>query len=443
MSLRPKKLGAGVLAGVLTTTLLAGCGGSASQEGSPESIEQALEEGGELTYWSWTPSGPAQVAAFEEKYPNVSVKLVNAGTGDTQYTRLQNAIKAGSGGPDVAQIEYYAMPQFEVIEALADLEPYGFADLEDKYSAGTWGSVTSGEQIFGLPQDSGPMALFYNKSVFDEFGLAVPTTWEEYIAEAAKLNAADPNRFITSDNGDAGFTTSMIWQAGGRPFEVSGEDITINLQDEGSMKWANTWNELVENKLLSATPGFSDDWYKQIAAGQIASFPIGAWLPSVLQGSVEDGSGDWRVAPMPTYDGGAPTTAENGGGAQVVMQQSENQALAAGFLRWLNSSEESVEVFLDEGGFPSTTAELTEQAFLESKPEYFGQQPINTLLSDASTEVSSGFSYLPYQLYANSIYGDTVGQAYENNSDLNEGLIAWQEALVEYGNAQGFTVTEG
>lgn len=442
MRLRSRKLGVGVLAGVLATVLLAACGSSGSQSGSPDSVDQAMKDGGTITYWSWTPSAPAQVKAFEKEYPKVTVKLVNAGTGNTQYTKMQNAIKAGSGGPDVAQVEYYAMPQFEVVKALEDLEPYGFSDLKDKYSPGTWGSVTSGKSVYGLPQDSGPMALFYNKKVFDQFGLTVPTTWDEYIADAKKLTAADPTRFITSDNGDPGFTSSMIWQAGGRPFQVSGDKVSINLQDAGSKKWADKWNELLENKLLSPTPGFSDDWYKQIANGQIASFPIGAWFPGILQGSVKDGKGDWRVAPMPTYGDGAPVTAENGGGAQVVMKQSKNPALAAGFLRWLNSSKASTKVFLESGGFPSTTADLTAASFRESTPAYFDGQPINTVLAEASKDVSSGFSYLPYQLYANSIYGDTVGQAYQSNTDINAGLVAWQKALVKYGKDQGFTVTE-
>ena len=53
-----------------------------------------------------------------------------------------------------------------------------------------------------------------------------------------------------------------------------------------------------------------------------------------------------------------------------------------------------------------------------------------------------GWSYLPYQVYANSIFGDTVGQSYQNGTDLNEGLTTWQDALVEYGNSQGFAVNK-
>ena len=158
--------------------------------------------------------------------------------------------------------------------------------------------------------------------------------------------------------GDAGFTTSMIAQAGGTPFTTDGDKVTINLQDEGTKKWTSTWNELVEQGLLSKTVGWTDDWYKQLGNGEIATMITGAWMPGNLESGVAQASGDWRVAPMPTYDGGTAQTANNGGSAEVVMKQSKNPALAAGFLKWLNSSKESTKVFMESGGFPSTTADL-------------------------------------------------------------------------------------
>src|SRR3954447_14417713 len=81
---------------------------------SAADLDAALQKGGTITYWSWTPSAEKQVAAFEAAYPKVDVKLVNAGTNKDEYTKLQNSIQAGTGGPDVAQVEYYAMPQFSL-----------------------------------------------------------------------------------------------------------------------------------------------------------------------------------------------------------------------------------------------------------------------------------------------------------------------------------------
>lgn len=431
------------VAALTAASVLAGCGSSddgssGAGEGSAEDLDAALEEGGTITYWTWTPSAEAQVAAFEDQYPNVDVKLVNAGTGNDHYTKLQNAIKAGSGGPDVAQVEYQALPQFALPGDLVDLRQYGLDDYADDYSPSTWAAVHAGEGLYGLPQDSGPMALFYNKEVFDKHGLEVPTTWDDYVDAAEKLKAADPSACITNDSGDAGFTTSMIWQAGGTPFQTEGDQVTIDLQDEGTQKWTGVWNQLVEGQLACTIPGWTEEWFKALGDGTIASIALGAWAPGVFEQSVPDGAGKWRVAPMPTYDG-QPATAENGGSTQSVLEQSKNPALAAAFVRWLNH-DEGVEPFLESGGFPATVADLQDPAFVDKESEYFGGQQVNQVLTDAATNVVEGWQYLPYQLYANTIYGDTVGKSYQAHSDLNDGLVSWQDALVEYGNEQGFSV---
>jgi multiple sugar transport system substrate-binding protein len=437
-----------VALGAVAALTLAGCagssgdgGGSTASSGGLDAVKAALAKGGEITYWTWTPQAEKQVAAFEKAYPKVKVNLVNAGTGNDEYTKLQNAVKAGSGAPDVVQIEYYAFPQFELGNALTDLSAYGFGDLKSDYTPSTWGSVTSGEKIYGLPQDSGPMALFYNKAVFDKYKLTVPTTWDEYIADAEKLHAADPKKYITNDIGDAGFTTSMIWQAGGHPFTTDDTKVAINLQDAGSKKWADTWNKLVTKGLVSPTASWSDEWFTGLGNGSIATLVTGAWMPGNLESGAPAGKGDWRVAPMPTYDG-QPASAENGGGGQAVTKQSKNPELAAGFLWWLNNSDDSISTFLAGGGFPSTTNQLKSQDFLDAAPEYFGGQKINEVLAKAADSVVTGWQYLPFQVYGNSIFGDTVGQAYANKSDLNSGLQKWQDALVQYGNAQGFSVNK-
>ncbi|WP_243062062.1 sugar ABC transporter substrate-binding protein [Humibacter sp. RRB41] len=425
-----------MVGGALVACSSTGTGSS----GSSDDVAAALAKGGTITYWSWTPSAKDQVAAFEKAYPKVHVKLVNAGTSNDEYTKLQNTIKAGSGAPDVAQIEYFALPQFALSKSLVDLTSFGFDKLKSDYSTGSWNDVNIDGGVYGLPQDSGPMALFYNKAVFDKYGLTVPTTWDQYVADAKKLHAANPDAYITSDTGDAGMATSMIWQAGGHPFTVNGTKVGINLQDSGTKKYTAVWNQLVENKLLSPVAGWSDDWFKGLGNGTIATLVTGAWMPGNFEASVPDGSGNWRVAPMPTYDGKA-ANAENGGSSQAVLKQSKNQALAAGFLKWLNNSKASTSIFVKSGGFPSTTSDLESSSFLNQAPAYFGGQKINQVLVDGSKNVLSGWSYLPYQVYANSVFSDSFSSAYTNGTSLDPALQSWQKALVSYGNQQGFTVT--
>ena len=131
---------------------------SASASGSASSLAAALQQPTTLTWWAWAPQDKDLVAAFEKQYPNVKINLVNAGTGTTEYTKLQNAIKAGSGVPDIAQIEYYALPQFALGGSLANLSSDGLGSDQSQFSSAVWDSVNVNGELVGLPQDTGPMA---------------------------------------------------------------------------------------------------------------------------------------------------------------------------------------------------------------------------------------------------------------------------------------------
>ncbi|BDZ42192.1 sugar ABC transporter substrate-binding protein [Paraoerskovia sediminicola] len=437
------------LAGIVSLGLTAcGSGDAGSGTEAPssadaeQSMEAALEKGGELTAWAWDPNMQEIVDSFEEEYPNVTVNLSNVGTGTDEYTSLQNAIAAGDGIPDVAVLEYYALPQFALGGALADLTPYGAADLDGTFSPGTWESVQQGGKIVGLPQNSGPMAMFYNKAVFDAHGIEVPTTWDEYYEAAKTLHEADPNAYITSDNGDPGFVESMIWQAGGRPYSVDGTDVSIDFSDEGSQKFATQWQKMIDEGLLSSVNGWTDEWFQGLGDGTIASLVTGAWMPTNLESGAAAASGDWRVAPMPQWEDGESVTSENGGGAMSVMEASENKELAYAFAHYVEVGP-GTQVHLDKGNFPATLAELNSDEFLNKEVEYFGGQKINEVLSQSATDVAPGWQFLPYQPYANSIFPDTAGKAYiDASTTLADGLQSWQDASVKYGNQQGFSVNK-
>jgi multiple sugar transport system substrate-binding protein len=431
----------------LSVTLgVAGCGSSGDDTKAAKSttvsdadLQASLDAGGTIKVWAWEPTLKPVVAAFEKKYPKVKVDLVNAGTGNDQYTALQNAITAGSGIPDVAQIEYYALPQFALAKSVTDLTGYGAGKLNGTFSPGPWNSVHQGSGIYGLPMDSGPMALFYNKEVFDKHKLTVPTTWAEYIADAKKLHAADPKAYITNDTGDAGFTTSMIWQAGGKPYTVEGTKVSVNFADSGTQKFTAAWQQLVSDKLVAPVTSWSDGWYKGLGDGSIATLVIGAWMPANLESGVKAGAGKWRVAPMPQWEAGAKTTAENGGSSLAIPAASTQKNLAYAFLKFADI-QEGVKTRIDGGAFPATTAELQSPEFLNADFKYFGGQKVNQVLSESAANVVTGWSYLPFQVYANSVFNDTVGKAYVTGTTLQNGLKAWQDASVKYGQKQGFTV---
>ena len=415
---------------------------SASGSASPSS-SSALSQPATLTWWAWAPQDKQLVAAFEKVYPNIKVNLVNAGTGTTEYTALQNAIKAGSGVPDIAQVEYYALPQFALGGSLADLGTDGLSSDQSQFSTAVWDSVQVGGKLVGLPQDTGPMALFYNKTVFDKYGLTVPTTWAQFAADATKLHAPNPKEYLTNDTGDPGFTTSMIWSAGGHPYAVSGtSDVTINLSssDSGTQKFVSLWSPLVSGGDLAPISSWSNQWYTGLSNGTIASLVTGGWMGVDLESGVPTGKGDWRVAPMPEWTAGTAANSENGGSADSVLTASKNQAAAAAFLQWVSTGQ-GAQLSASTGDFPASTTILNSSSWQNQPQAYFGGQAINQVLSKQSADVLPGWSYLPFQVYANSIFPNTVGQAYTGKGTLSAGLSAWQQQSASYGSQQGFTVT--
>ncbi|MFZ3468764.1 ABC transporter substrate-binding protein [Streptomyces sp. 4.24] len=435
----------GALAAVSALTLTAtACGSDASDGGGagggPQDVRAALEKGGKVTVWAWEPTLKKVVEDFEKKYPKVDVELVNAGTGDKQYTALQNAIAAGSGAPDVAQVEYYALGQFAIGESVEDLSSYGAQKYATSFTPGPWNAVTDDKAVHALPMDSGPMAFFYNKKVFDRHGINVPTTWDEYVEAARALHKADPKIFITNDTGDAGATTSLIWQAGGRPYKTDGTKVTVNFGDEGTKTYTATWQKLLDEKLVAPVSSWSDAWYKGLADGSLATLSIGAWMPANLSSGVASASGDWRVAPLPQWTKGAKASAENGGSSLAVPKAAKNKELAYAFAEFATTGA-GASTRVAEGAFPATRADLESPAFLDAPFPYFGGQKANQIFAESARNVAADWNYLPYQVYANSVFNDTVGKAYVSPTGLSEGLKAWQDVSAKYGKDQGFTVT--
>src|SRR4029450_10321665 len=92
----------------------------------------------------------------------------------------------------VAQIEFQYIPTFSLTKSLVDLRPYGAQAQQAKFVDWTWSQVTgSNGEIWGYPQDTGPMGMLYRQDIFDKHGIAVPKTWDEFAAAARKLPAAD------------------------------------------------------------------------------------------------------------------------------------------------------------------------------------------------------------------------------------------------------------
>ncbi|MBB5802923.1 multiple sugar transport system substrate-binding protein [Saccharothrix ecbatanensis] len=430
---------------VVAAATLAGCGSADEQPTGAAAVPAALEQPTTLTFWTWVPNIEKAIDRFETAHPKIKIDVVNAGQGPDHYLRLQNTLDTKIGAPDLAQVEYFALPQFATSGKIADLTPYGVTDLKDRFTASAWSQVLVEDRVYGIPQDTGPMVMFYRKDVFDRLGLEPPTTWDEYRQAGQRIKREEPGTYIASlDPVDFGTVGGLIWQAGGRPFtNRPNKSVGVNLTaDAGVDAFAEVWGSMLAEGAVEPATQWTDEWWKAMAEGRYATWVAGAWAQANLEKWIPETSGQWAVAPMPRWDPAKPTAAEHGGSSVAVTAVSKHKAAAVAFAQWLNSDPEgAASLNADVRLFPATKALLEDPAFREQPAPFFGGQPVNQVFAEASRGVSADWQFLPYQAYANTVFDNTVGKAISGESDLGTGLGKWQESITRHGRENGFTVS--
>ncbi len=440
MSLTRRALGrriAVALAAVASAGMISGLSSSAVY-----AAEDTSQAAGDITWWTWTPGVEPLVKMFEEAHPNIKVTVVNAGQGATEYTKLRTAIKAGSGAPDVAAIEYQYIATFS--RDLVDLNEYGADKLKDEYVDWVWAQSGVQDKHLGMPWDTAPMVIAYRTDIFEKYGIEVPKTWDEFAAAARKLHAAAPDIYLTNlAANDPGQFLSMTAQAGSRPYDYDGEaKLRLTLNDAGAKKWADFWTPLIKDGVVSTDSAWNDGWYKGLADGRYASWITAAWGPVFLQGTAKDTSGKWRVMPLPQWTAGENVSAAWGGSTYAVLKQSKNIAAAAEFAKWMSSSKEGTEfTAYNLFGFPATLALLSDPKYMDAKQPFFGGQEVAKVYAESTAGIDLSFQYSPFQDYVYSQMQTTLGKALADKSDLGAAFDEIQATVTEYAINQGFDVS--
>lgn len=434
------------LAGIIAlSTGLVGCAGGATgpaeETFTDSDIDNALEEGGSLLVWGWDASLPFIADAFMAEYPNVNVTVENVGNGFDTNQKLERAFIAGEGAPDVSYMNFSHSPQYAVSGDLDNLSRFGLDSLKDRFGPSYWTQNVINGKLYGIPSIGGPMTYWYNEAIFNEYGLEVPETWDDLLEQGKLLREQAPDIYM-ADGGDGNWTVSLLWQAGAKPFQVDGDTVTIDLTDEIAERVATRFDNFLEADVLAPWPTFSEDWFAGIAQGRVASLLSGGWMGSVLEGSVPEQSGQWKVALAPVETAGSPAAgAEVGGAGYVMTEQTDNELLAAGFLRFLSTSGGTSGV-LEINSIPTTIAALESADWQSQENPFFGGQNVNAVVAEASASVVQDWQWTPFHAYAEKIQPDTVGQAFVNRTGVLEGLAAFEADLRDYAVKQGFKLAE-
>ncbi|MHA7153820.1 ABC transporter substrate-binding protein [Arthrobacter sp. TMN-50] len=430
----------------ISALALTGCsaGGDSSGGGAEAAPCEASDGPVELTFTTWVPGMDQVVELWNEENPDIQVTVQTGPNGNSgTYQNFFNQIQAGNA-PDLGQIEYDALPNFRVQDGLENIaECAGVTEAADQFVDWTWGQTTFGEEgsVYAIPQDSGPMAMYYRADLFEEAGIEVPTTWEEYAVAAEQIKAE--GSYITNfPKTDVNWFAGMVWQNGGQWFANDGESWDVNLTSPESEEVATYWQDLLSEDLVSTLPSFSDEWNASFNEGQQWTWVSAVWGATTLSDGAPDTAGKWAVAPMPQWEAGGETAGNWGGSSTAVLKGSEHPAEAAQFALWLNTDPEALALANELGGLYPAAKSATELEAFAGGVEFYDGQQIYDVFAEASANVDPNFTWGPTMTQTYTDVSDGFGAAIGGSGTLMDALAEGQQQTIDALKAQSIPVAE-
>lgn len=402
---RRRLLGLGL--GTAAAGVLAGCStpGTTSVNNRPQVPAKSPGEKITLTYWAWLKDLQKVADIWNAQHPDVQVQTVwipggNAGG----YQKLYSAL-AASGGPDLGQIEMRSIPEFMLVNGLVDLNRYGAAQHAASFDKTLWSQVSFSGGVYGIPQDSGPMAFYYQPDVLNKVGAQPPRTWDDWFAVATEVHrtGAHLECFPLSD---AAVFCALATQAGAQWLRPRDDHWEIDMTDDATMKVARFFDKAIDAGIVTTDfNAFSPAWFAACAKGGIAALTGASWADALIKG-IAGGSGRWRVAPMPRWDTGFGSSYW-GGSTTAVLANSRHPKEALEFAVWLNSSAAGVDALIENSGI-GWSATPSHIGTPRQQPSAFfsGQNYNEEIFVPAATQQNPDWSWWPITQQSFNILAD-------------------------------------
>lgn len=180
-----------------------------------------------------TPVLEAYIAEFEALYPNIHVQYTSVGSYDDVRDQISTEITVG-GQPNIAYCYPDHVALYNLAKAVRTLDAFidsqevithadGSTEImgltEQQKADFIEGYYNEGLQfgdgkMYTMPFSKSTEVLYYNKTFFEENGLAVPTTWDEMEELCAKIVEIDPYSIPLGYDSEGNWFITMTEQLG-------------------------------------------------------------------------------------------------------------------------------------------------------------------------------------------------------------------------------------
>ncbi|MBE5994372.1 MAG: extracellular solute-binding protein [Paenibacillaceae bacterium] len=286
---------------------------------------------------------------YMEKNPNVKIQV--EALDDESYKTKFKAYASGSDMPDL--VNAWGQPSFldEVIDAglLAELNPADYKDYG--FIQGALDGFSKDGKLYGLARNTDVMAFYYNKSMFEKYGVKVPETYDDLMAAVNTFKAAGviPVSMDGSDKWPLSIYINALYQQYNGSSSSKEIREAVKTGDYSNEAWTKSLDQL--KKSIDAgifQTGFETTDYATsmnlFTNGQAAMYYMGSWEMSMAtnENIPEEIRNNIGVFNMPAVEGGKGTktdlTAWNGGG-HAVTANSKVKAEAIKLLNYMYQPE--------------------------------------------------------------------------------------------------------
>ena len=235
------------------------------------------------------------LAAFKEKYPNITVKYEPV-AGD--YPAAMTAKFSAGEPPDVFYVDSSVAPEWIDEGVLEDLEPLaaerGF-DTSQFYEGYLDAFKGPDGGIYGFPKDGNTLAMAYNPDMLSAAAVEPPTDWQGLNDAATKLTTGDQKAFCLNHSLDRAL--AFIYQNGG---SLLSEDKTQNTFDSPETREAlQTYLGWFAKGQGSRAADLGDDWCgKSLGEKKVAITFEGGWLDPYMKNTYPDTTYAWAEMPQ-------------------------------------------------------------------------------------------------------------------------------------------------